>query len=80
MISAYWEPLSFELPSTLAIGEGEASPWRRWIDTALASPDDVMPWESAPAVEAASYTVQPHSVVVLIALLSRPSVVQAESR
>ncbi|MDH6247209.1 glycogen debranching protein GlgX [Mycobacterium sp. OTB74] len=79
MSNAYWEPLPFELPSPLVLG-GESRPWRRWIDTALASPDDVMPWESAPTVEAPSYAVQPRSVVVLIALLSRPSVVQAESR
>jgi len=52
MLNAYWQPLDFELPSV-----GDESPWRRWIDTALDSPQDIVPWEEAPTVRAASYRV-----------------------
>jgi len=62
MLNAYWEPLDFELP-TLAQGQ----PWRRWIDTALDSPDDISLWETAPEVAGGVYRVQARSVVVLIA-------------
>jgi isoamylase len=45
--------------------------WRRCIDTALDSPDDICPWESAPVVRQATYEVQPRSVVVLALALER---------
>jgi isoamylase len=41
-------------------------PWRRCIDTALASPDDVRRGEDAPTVASAVYVVQPRSVVLLV--------------
>ena len=47
MLNAYWEPLTFELPPVSA-----EQAWRRWIDTALDSPDDICPWESAPVGDA----------------------------
>ncbi|MFO1061173.1 MAG: glycogen debranching protein GlgX [Dongiaceae bacterium] len=56
VLNAYWEPLAFELP------EGR---WRRWIDTARPSPEDIVPWQAAPAVPEARYRVEPRSVVVL---------------
>ena len=40
IMNAYWEPLDFELPH-----EADREPWRRWIDTSLDSPDDIVPWE-----------------------------------
>jgi len=61
ILNAYWEPLQFELPPSDALGEL----WRRCIDTAEASPDDITPWPEAPRVDAAIYTAQPRSVVVL---------------
>ncbi len=61
MINAYWEPLRFELPPTGSDG----APWRRAIDTALASPDDMRSMDEAPVVDAASYLVEPRSLVVL---------------
>ena len=67
MLNAYWEPLTFELPPVPAEPQG----WRRCIDTALASPDDICPWESAPVVRQATYEVQPRSVVVLALALER---------
>ena len=62
MLNAYWEPLTFQLP---AVPADSQHPWRRCIDTALASPDDIAPWETAPAVEAAAYVAQARSVVLL---------------
>jgi isoamylase len=67
MLNAYWERLTFELPRVPA-----ENAWRRWIDTALDSPDDICPWECAPAVTQATYDVQPRSVVFLIRVLEEP--------
>jgi isoamylase len=61
MFNAYWEPLAFQLPP---VSEGRQA-WRRCIDTALPSPDDISRWEAAPLVAQASYVAQPRSVVVL---------------
>ncbi len=60
ILNAYWEPLEFELPPPGGAG------WRRWIDTALASPDDIVPWQEAPAVAGDRYRAGPRSVVMLI--------------
>lgn len=61
MLNAYWEPLEFELPPL------EQGSWRRWIDTALASPDDIVPWERALPVAGKTYRVADRSVVMLYA-------------
>ena len=61
-VNAYWEPLSFELPS---LKSGNA--WRRWIDTALDSPDDIVPLQQAAAVLDRSYRSADRSVVKLFA-------------
>ncbi len=63
MISAYWEPLDFELPP---VPPGIPGPWRRWFDTGLESPEDIGDWRSGPAVAASHYHVQPRSSVVLV--------------
>lgn len=65
ILNAYCEPLEFELPK-LAIGQF----WRRWIDTALESPDDILAWETAPVVPCLAYRAEAHSVVMLIADIS----------
>jgi glycogen operon protein len=39
MMNAYWEPLTFEVPS--------GREWRRCVDTARTSPDDFHPWSHA---------------------------------
>jgi glycogen operon protein len=62
MLNAYWEPLTFELPP---VPEKSEQRWRRCIDTALASPDDIFAWENAPSVAQAAYVVQPRSFVLL---------------
>jgi glycogen operon protein len=63
ILNAYWEPLEFELPTMEA---GKATPWRRWIDTALDSPADIVPWESAAEHAGFVYRAEPRSVVVLV--------------
>ena len=67
MLNAYWNALPFELPPVPAECQ---QPWRRWIDTALASPDDICTWDRAPFVEQATYEVQPRSLVFLALPLS----------
>jgi isoamylase len=64
ILNAYWEPLDFELP---AVGGGPGDSWRRWIDTALGSPQDIVPWQKAPSVLGYTYRARPRSVVVLFA-------------
>jgi glycogen operon protein len=60
MLNAYWEPLDFELPPA------RREPWRRWIDTALESPEDIVPWDSsAPIVTPSAYRADARSVVIL---------------
>jgi glycogen operon protein len=63
VLNAYWEPLDFELPPA---GPGSTGSWCRWIDTSLASPDDIVSWNRAPAVSGPHYRVGPRSVVVLV--------------
>jgi glycogen operon protein len=62
ILNAYWEALTFELPKRPAGG-----PWRRWIDTALDSPNDIVPWQAAPPVSGDAYRAAARSVVQLIA-------------
>ncbi len=68
ILNAYWEPLEFELPP---VGDGGAGSWRRWIDTSLASPQDIVPWQTAPSVSGRTYRAGPRSVVVLVRDIGR---------
>jgi glycogen operon protein len=63
MLNAYREPLRFVLPPPTERGRA----WLRWIDTSLASPEDILPWEKAPAVVEGHYLVQPRSIAFLVA-------------
>ena len=48
IVNAYWEPLDFELPPL----DPEYGPfWRRWIDTSLDSPNDIVPWHTKAPLE-----------------------------
>jgi len=62
ILNAYWEALDFELPPVFA---GAAGAWRRWIDTSLESPSDIVPWQAAPRLPGPTYCAGPRSVVVL---------------
>jgi len=64
ILNAFWEPLDFELPP---VDNGEEHPWRRWIDTALESPHDIVDWRSSPPVPGYTYRAETRSVVVLFA-------------
>jgi isoamylase len=64
ILNAHWEPLDFELPPA---GKGGKNPWRRWIDTARETPNDIVPWEKAPRVSGLTYRVEARSVVVFYA-------------
>ena len=64
IVNAWWEPLDFALPGL------DGAPqvlWRRWVDTARASPQDIVPWEEAPLLGASAYRAEARSVVVLFA-------------
>ncbi|HET7221171.1 MAG TPA: glycogen debranching protein GlgX [Vicinamibacterales bacterium] len=62
ILNAYSEPLTFELPP---VPDHGAQAWRRCIDTALPSPDDVQQYRNAPVVGGTSYLAQARSVVLL---------------
>jgi isoamylase len=62
ILNAYWEPLDFKLPQP---DKSSENPWRRWIDTALDSPHDIVQWETAESVPGYAYRTQARSVVVL---------------
>ena len=64
ILNAYWEPLEFELPP---VHGGDDDRWRRWIDTALDSPHDIVPWQEAPSIPGSPYRAEARSVVVLFA-------------
>jgi len=63
ILNAYWGPLEFELPPA----SKAAASWRRWIDTSLDSPCDIVDWQVAPSVATHTYRAGPHSIVVLYA-------------
>ncbi len=65
MINAWSEPLAFELEENIN------SPWKRWIDTALPPPEEIVPWDEAPSVNARSYTLKPYSLVALVAFRNK---------
>jgi isoamylase len=64
ILNAYWEPLEFELPPV-----NKDRSWKRWIDTTIDSPGDIVEWHSAPTVVSPAYSAGPRSVVALFAPL-----------
>jgi glycogen operon protein len=69
MLNAYWEPLTFELPPVAATS---AQDWRRCIDTALDSPNDICPWQTAAIIQTTTYVVQQRSIALLALGLEGP--------
>ena len=59
MINGHWHDRLF------TVFEGRASDWRRVVDTARPSPDDILEPGTEPRLEAAGYTVRARSIVVL---------------
>ncbi|MBM4285982.1 MAG: glycogen debranching protein GlgX [Deltaproteobacteria bacterium] len=62
LCNAYWEALSFELPP---LPDNDGGGWRRLLDTALPSPEDICREDRAALVEGPTYLAQPRSVVLL---------------
>ena len=77
ILNAFWEPLEFELPP---VSEKDGGAWRRWIDTSLDSPHDIVAWQTAPPFTARTYLAGPRSVVVLYAPLGPSSGMLASDR
>jgi len=67
IFNAYQEALEFQIPP---VSPDTSSGWRRLLDTCLTSPDDICYWKDAPVISGTSYTVLPHTVIVLCARLS----------
>jgi isoamylase len=63
IFNGHWESLDFELPPP---SRGDKPSWRRWIDTSLKSPEDIVEWQNAPAIPDGSYRAGPRSVIVLL--------------
>jgi glycogen operon protein len=61
ILNAYSEALEFELPT----GKDGQCQWRRWLDTAQESPNDIVDWREAPTVTGATYRAGAHSVAAL---------------
>ncbi|MEW4490231.1 glycogen debranching protein GlgX [Thalassoglobus sp. JC818] len=59
ILNGFWEPRTFELPPL------KGDRWNRWIDTALETPNDIVPWESAVPVMDDHYRLESRSVVLL---------------
>jgi glycogen operon protein len=66
IFNSYWEALEFELPK---VDKRALLSWRRWIDTSLDSPQEIVEWQTAPSVPGRIYRVGPRSVVILWAPL-----------
>jgi glycogen operon protein len=60
ILNAGEQTLEYQLPMLSG-----AHAWRRWIDTILESPNDIVDWVAAPPLDRESYRVGPHSVVML---------------
>jgi isoamylase len=60
-INSYWSPLEFELPPL----PQSSSRWIRILDTSLVSPDDIADAQRGLEVNGSTYTVNPHSIIML---------------
>ncbi|HRI62132.1 MAG TPA: glycogen debranching protein GlgX, partial [Saprospiraceae bacterium] len=58
IFNAYSGPLEFDIPAM------NGANWKRWIDTALPSPDDICTWADATDYTGNTYRVQAYSVVI----------------
>jgi isoamylase len=72
MLNAYWEALDFELPAGGEPRSQSGRHWKRWIDTSLDAPEDIVPWQEARPVAGPAYRVGPHSVAILYSPVHTP--------
>ncbi|HWE40613.1 MAG TPA: isoamylase [Isosphaeraceae bacterium] len=62
VFNAYWRPLNFRIPSSPS-----GRPWRRTVDTALASPDDAVGLDEGPLIPVGhDYRVEARSTIILV--------------
>jgi glycogen operon protein len=61
MVNAFWEHLDFEIPKHKG-----GRPWRRILNTAASSPEDMLPFEEAPLIRGGKVYVNARSIVVLM--------------
>jgi glycogen operon protein len=62
-INAYWEPLTFDLPS---LSDGRT--WHRIVDTGLPAPDDFTAPSQAPVIKGSTYILRDRTSLILEAL------------
>ena len=61
-MNAYHESLDFRIPAAPS-----GRPWRRVVDTALRSPDDIVVEDQGPRVPVLqAYSVRDHSMIILV--------------
>ena len=61
-MNAWAEPLDFKIPAAPS-----GRPWRRVVDTALPSPDDIVADDEGPRISVLQvYRVQAHSMIILV--------------
>jgi len=61
-MNAFTEPLDFKIPSAPT-----GRPWRRVVDTALASPEDIVAEDKGPRIPVLQvYRVQSHAMIILV--------------
>jgi isoamylase len=68
-MNAYWERLDFELPRL----DVDCVPWRRWIDTALESPNDIVERQERSLSLVEPIKLKHYRFVMLIAGISKLS-------
>jgi glycogen operon protein len=64
MVNAWREPLEFQLPPIRKLPGGG---WRRWIDTSLETPADIVPMKEATEIENRTYELPPRTLAVMFA-------------
>jgi glycogen operon protein len=60
-INSYWNSLEFNLPSL----PESSSCWIRILDTLLCLPGDIADEHGGPEINGPTYTVNPHSIIML---------------
>lgn len=61
--NAYWDALNFELPWLPSDQR-----WHRFVDTSLASPEDICELQQSPPIVSPTYTLEGRSSLILVAL------------
>jgi len=49
------------------VADRAGGPWRRWIDTSLDSPQDIVPWRDAAPVAGTTYRLESRAMALFYA-------------